>query len=154
MMGMRVYFGRTCWGWMMYGIGDRGATWFLGFSRRARSSAMIRPITEEDVIRESNKSYDMGRKHGQEERDEAAKGKEPLIKTEEEITDLSKAVGAARKSWQLRFGKCSMCEIGDRPMCGRHFEELHCGNEDACELCQGCLPDGEQCQCCGRIAQY
>ena len=67
---------------------------------------------------------------------------------------LQKAVEVARTAWHMKHGKCSICNVGHRPehdgyhyIGGRH----RCGNNDACTLCKGCLPPGEQCQACGRI---
>ncbi len=49
--------------------------WPCTFSpERNWNTGGMRPITEEDLIRESNKSYDLGRKHGHDERTEELKG--------------------------------------------------------------------------------
>jgi len=66
-------------------------------------------------------------------------------------TPLAEAVQIARQRWHLKHGKCSMCSVSDKPVNGRHRGKFHCGNDDACMLCRGCLPEGEQCRACGRI---
>lgn len=64
---------------------------------------------------------------------------------------VSDAVEGGRKQWQAKHGKCSMCAVGDKPVNGQHRGQFHCGNDDACIACRGCLPQFEQCQACGRI---
>jgi hypothetical protein len=66
-------------------------------------------------------------------------------------TALGKAVAVARERWHLKHGKCSMCSVGEKPINGKHRGQFHCGNDDACMLCRGCITEGEQCRACGRI---
>lgn len=68
---------------------------------------------------------------------------------------ISDAVDKARANWQAKHGKCSLCAAGDKPQDGihrhQHYGQHPCGNEQACMICAGVLPSGEQCQACGRI---
>ena len=66
---------------------------------------------------------------------------------------LAQTIDRARQAHFLAEGRCAMCAVGDKPHNGVHRGQYHCGNEDACVLCRGCMPVGEQCQACGRIAQ-
>jgi hypothetical protein len=65
--------------------------------------------------------------------------------------NLREAVEKARQSWRSKHGLCTMCGVGDRPSGGLHRGQYRCGNATSCGLCHGCMPVGEQCQCCYRI---
>ena len=67
---------------------------------------------------------------------------------------LKESVEAARISWELQHGKCSMCNVGDEPdpVTGLHRGKHLCGNTAGCDICHGAdMPMGEQCAACGRI---
>lgn len=69
------------------------------------------------------------------------------------MMELQTAINNARKQWHFDHGKCSMCDVNDIPRDGFHRGRYPCGNEQSCAICHNCLPIGEQCMACGRVAQ-
>jgi hypothetical protein len=69
----------------------------------------------------------------------------------EPMETLSQAADEARHTGHAKRGRCSMCAAGDMPRAGLHRGQHKCGNAVPCLACKGDLPEGEQCQACGRI---
>ena len=74
----------------------------------------------------------------------------------EPLSHLKEAIERARLADHAENGKCCMCNVGDQPdfNTGLHRGKHQCGNNEACILCQGCLPPGEICSNCFRKNVY
>ena len=57
-----------------------------------------------------------------------------------------------RAEWHLKYGKCLLCQMGNRPVGGLHDGEYDCGNNHTCNLCHNAgMKYGDRCMACGRI---
>lgn len=68
------YLRHCCGAFHCYDYGDSGRyvvlmdePQYARYAKYARNSVSVRPITPEDVKKEADRNYDLGRKHGREE---------------------------------------------------------------------------------------